>query len=203
MKIYNVTEFAKKISVSVKTLQRWDREGKLKPLRTPSNRRIYTQEHLAYALQIAHHTSRRAVVYMRVADSTQKHDLVSQRLALEAFCTGRGLAVDEWITDIGGGLNYDRPKLLSLIDMIVAGDVHTLVIAHQDRLARFGFELIEHLCRLYSCDLVILNNESHSPNQELLQELQVIVHTYSARVPALKQYRDTLRRALGSPNGGD
>lgn len=45
-KIYNVSEAAKKIGVSVKTLQRWDRDGKLVANRTPSNRRYYTDSQL-------------------------------------------------------------------------------------------------------------------------------------------------------------
>ena len=42
-KTYNVSEAAEKIGVSVKTLQRWDRDGKLVANRTPSNRRYYTE----------------------------------------------------------------------------------------------------------------------------------------------------------------
>ncbi|MBK1735251.1 IS607 family transposase, partial [Halorhodospira abdelmalekii] len=38
---------AKRLGVSVKTLQRWDREGRLIPAaRTDSNRRLYTEAQL-------------------------------------------------------------------------------------------------------------------------------------------------------------
>jgi Predicted site-specific integrase-resolvase len=46
MNNYKPQEFAEMIGISVKTLQRWDREGKLKAYRTPSDRRYYTDEHL-------------------------------------------------------------------------------------------------------------------------------------------------------------
>jgi DNA-binding transcriptional MerR regulator len=46
MNTYKPNEFAEMIGVSVKTLQRWDNEGKFKSFRTPSNRRYYTDEHL-------------------------------------------------------------------------------------------------------------------------------------------------------------
>ena len=49
-KIYNVSEASEKIGVSVKTLQRWDRDGKLVASRTPSNRRYYTDEQLKEAI---------------------------------------------------------------------------------------------------------------------------------------------------------
>lgn len=43
-KIYKVGEFAKKLGISVITLQRWDKSGILKANRTPTNRRFYTEE---------------------------------------------------------------------------------------------------------------------------------------------------------------
>lgn len=43
---YTVSQAAKKIGVSVKTLQRWDRDGILVANRTPSNRRYYTENQL-------------------------------------------------------------------------------------------------------------------------------------------------------------
>jgi hypothetical protein len=47
MKTYTITEFAKLTGCKIKTLQSWDRKGYLVPGRTPSNRRIYTESHLA------------------------------------------------------------------------------------------------------------------------------------------------------------
>ena len=44
--VYGIGEFSKIAGVSVKTLQRWDRLGILKPFRSPTNRRLYTGEHL-------------------------------------------------------------------------------------------------------------------------------------------------------------
>ena len=45
-KTYNISEASRVIGVSVKTLQRWDREGKLVAKRTPSNRRYYTKDQI-------------------------------------------------------------------------------------------------------------------------------------------------------------
>lgn len=45
-KNYKPNEFAKITGVSVKTLQKWDREGKLVAYRTPSGRRYYTEKHV-------------------------------------------------------------------------------------------------------------------------------------------------------------
>ena len=48
MNTYKPQDFAEMIGVSVKTLQRWDNDGKLKAFRTPTDRRYYTNEHLEY-----------------------------------------------------------------------------------------------------------------------------------------------------------
>ena len=45
-KVYKVGELSKKFGISVKTLQRWDREGILKAFRSPTGRRYYTEEQL-------------------------------------------------------------------------------------------------------------------------------------------------------------
>lgn len=41
---YKPKDFAELLGVSVKTLQRWDRENILKAKRTPTDRRYYTSE---------------------------------------------------------------------------------------------------------------------------------------------------------------
>lgn len=52
MSMMNISEAAKYLGKSVKTLQRWDREGRLKPAgRDPGNRRVYTKDQLDTAVQ--------------------------------------------------------------------------------------------------------------------------------------------------------
>ena len=195
--MYTIGEFAKRVGVVPKTLQRWDREGRLKAHRTVTNHRYYTDEDLAIVLGLEKPAKKkRCVVYCRVSSPAQKTDLVNQRQNLEQFCAARGLVVDEWLEEIGGGLNFQRKKFLALVDRIIAGDVGMLVIAHQDRLARFGFSFIEHLCEVHQCELIIMNNQSLSPEQELTQDLLTILHCASRRLYGLRNYRKTLKEAL-------
>lgn len=47
MKYYSAGQFAALIGIHIKTLQKWDRDGILKPeRRTPTNRRQYSQKQL-------------------------------------------------------------------------------------------------------------------------------------------------------------
>jgi putative resolvase len=197
MSIFSVGEFAKIINVSVKTLQRWDREGLLVADRTVTNRRVYTEKHLSQLRrQVFAPQHRSVVVYCRVSSAAQKPDLANQRHMLELFCAARGIAVDEWIEEIGGGMNFKRKKFLTLMDRVMAGEIGTLVIAHQDRLARFGFDLLEHLCEQAGCGLLVMNSESVSPEREMVEDLMTIVHCFSSRLYGLKNYRKALKEAL-------
>jgi predicted site-specific integrase-resolvase len=202
--MYTIGEFAKLIGVVPKTLQRWDREGRLKAHRTVTNQRYYTDEDLSRVLGLPTPAKKkRCVGYCRVSSPAQKRDLGNQRQNLEQFCTARGLVVDEWIEEIGGGLNFKRKQLLALVDGIVAAEIGTLVIAHKDRLARFGFPLIEHLCEVHRCELIVMNNQSLSPEQELTQDLLTILHCFSSRLYGLRNYRKTLKEALAHGSDND
>ena len=197
MATYNISEFAVRAGVSVKTLQRWDRAGKLKPAsRSPGNRRLYSDEQLNRVLKRSDTKKREAVVYVRVSSQAQKPDLANQKAALGQFCIQRGIAIDEWISEIGGGLNFKRPKFIDLVDRITQGGVSVLVIAHEDRLARFGYDLLSHLCEINNCQIVVLNTESLSPEQEMVQDLMTIIHCFSSRLYGLRNYRKALNKAL-------
>jgi putative resolvase len=199
--MYSVAQFAKQVGVSVKTLQRWDREGRLKAKRTLSGRRYYDEADLATALNLPQRPAiRRTVAYCRVSSPAQRPDLQHQRAALESYAVSRQLVVDEWIMEIGGGLNFERKRFLRLVDAIVEGEVSRLLIAHQDRLARFGFALLKHLCETHHTELVVMNTETLSPEQELVQDLMRIVHCFSSRLYGLRSYRKALEKALKDEN---
>lgn len=143
-------EVARLLGVNIKTIQRGDREGRLKPAgRTVTGRRHYTEDQIrAFRRQrSAPPRAQKTVAYCRVSSQSQRPDLNNQRLALEQFCTARGLANVEFIEEIGGGMNFHRTRFLVLMNAVDAGGVDTLILAHQDRLTRFGYEWFERLCQ--------------------------------------------------------
>jgi len=195
--MYTPAAFAKRVGVSVKTLQKWDRIGVLPAQRTITNRRYYTDDDLAAALRLPRvQKERRPVAYCRVSSQAQQPDLVNQRQVLDAFCQQRQIQVDEWMMEIGGGLNFQRKEFLRLVDAILDGQVERVVLAHQDRLARFGYQLLIHLCQTHRCELVVMNTEALSPEQELVQDLITITHCFSSRLYGLRNYRKALKKAI-------
>jgi len=195
--MYTPSQFAKQVGVSIKTIQKWDRIGVLPAKRTITNRRYYTDEDLALALGLPRmQKDRRTVAYCRVSSQAQKPDLQNQKAALQEYCEQSGIQVDEWIMEVGGGLNFERKQFLKLVDAILAGEVACVVLAHQDRLARLGYKLLVHLCRTHRCKLVVMNMETLSPEQELAQDLITITHCFSSRLSGLRNYRQALSKAI-------
>ena len=108
---YKPKDFAELLGVSVKTLQRWDREGILKSNRTPTNRRYYTyDQYLTYKGIDTEKDTRQIVIYARVSTRNQKDDLINQTEFLKQFCNAKGIIVDQCIEDYGSGLNNNRKQ---------------------------------------------------------------------------------------------
>ena len=188
--MYSPAQFGKMIGKSVKTLQRWDSDGVLVARRNPKNRRYYTHDqYLEYIGVKANETKSKIVVYGRVSSPAQKPDLKNQISALEVFCAANGFAVDEWFTEFGSGLNYKRKKFNSLFLDIEMGKVSKVIIAHKDRLIRFGFEWFEAFAQRHGCEIIVMNQESLSPAQEVTQDLLAIIHCFSSRLYGLRKYK--------------
>ena len=185
---YSPREFGALVGKTTKTLQRWDREGILTAHRTLTNRRYYVHDqYLKIVGQKA--KNRISIVYCRVSSANQKKDLISQKKAVETFCLAAGKAIDEKLEDIGSGLNYKRKQFLLLMEKVERGEVSEIVIAHKDRLVRFGFEWFEKFCYDHGTSIVVMNAESLSPEAEMTKDLLSIIHCFSSRLYGLRKYK--------------
>ncbi len=194
---YKPGEFAKKINRSIGTLRLWDRKGDLPAKRLPSGHRYYTEEDVCRALNIEKPpTNTKTVIYTRVSSPKQKEDLKRQTIAMEQFCLGRGYIIDEVIEEIGGGLNYTRPKFLQLMTMIEKREVARVVIAHKDRLVRFGWEYFHNFIDSHGGELIIANAKSLSPQQELVEDLMAVIHSFSCRLYGLRKYKKEITKKI-------
>ena len=194
---YRPHEFAKKIGVSVKTLRRWDANGKLIAKRTLSNHRYYDDSDLNQLYGIKEE-AKKIVVYCRVSSNGQKDDLKSQVMAMEQFCLASGIAVDEWIQEIGSGMNFKRRKFLSLMSRIQKGEISKLLIAHKDRLSRFGFDYFSFFAKENGCEIVVVNQESLSPQQEMVEDFMAIIHTFSCRLYGLRKSKNKIKQVVAN-----
>lgn len=191
---YKPKDFAALVGVSVSTLQRWDRENILKAYRSPTNRRYYTYEqYLEFKGIKKAEDTRNVIIYARVSTRNQKDDLKNQITFLKQFCNSRGMIVDRCIEDYGSGLNYNRKEWNCLLDEVMENKVKTIVISNKDRFIRFGYDWFEKFCNKFNTEIIVVNNEELSPNEELVQDIVSILHVFSCRLYGLRKYKNKIQ----------
>jgi excisionase family DNA binding protein len=182
----SINEAADLLGVTAKTLRLWEKEGKIKSIRTEGGHRRYLVADL-----IGTKTEKSlTVAYARVSSHDQKEDLKRQEIVLESYCASHGYNF-EVISDLGSGLNYKKKGLIKLIKLLCSHQIDRLVITHKDRLLRFGSELIFALCEIFSCEVVIINRSEDSTFEEdLAHDVLEIITVFSARLYGSRSHKN-------------
>lgn len=183
MKFYTIGQFSKEVGKSIQTLRLWDSENKLKPHHvSDGGHRYYSEQQINQVLKYpVIERNKKIVGYCRVSSNKQKDDLERQVENVKIYMIAKGYSFDV-ITDIGSGINYNKKGLNQIIDMITNAEVDKIVILYKDRLLRFGFEMIENLCRKYGTTIEIIDNSEKTGEQELVEDMIQIVTDFSYRL---------------------
>jgi putative resolvase len=171
-------EVCQKLGISYRTLQSYVKKGYIKPVVLETGKWRFREEDVERLMGIVR--KRKVVLYARVSNK-RKDDLVNQVRYLEENVKD----YDQVITDVGSSLNLKRKGFLKLLGMILNNEVSKVVIAYPDRLVRFGFEIVEEVCRAHSCELVVLNREDETPEQELIEDLISILVSFSEKLQGM------------------
>lgn len=191
---YKPKDFSKLLNVSVKTLQRWDNYGILKAHRSPTNRRYYTyDQYLQFKGIKKEDDTRKIVTYARVSTKNQKDNLKNQTIFLQQFCNAKGMIIDECIEDFGSGLNYNREKWNKLLIDVIEQKIKIIVISHKDRFVRFGYDWFFRFCKKFNTEIIVVNNENLSPQEELVQDIISILHIFSHKLYGLRKYKKQIK----------
>ena len=177
-------EAAQHYGVSVSTLRRWDREGKLDSIRTEGNQR-------RFCVEGEKPQGKPIVCYARVSTHSQRDDLDRQAEFLRSKYPNA-----EIVSEVGSGLNFKRRKFIKILERIYSSDISSFVVAYPDRAVRFGFPLLEWLCQQGGVKLVVLNERKLSPEQELVEDILSILHCFSARLYGLRKYQKQVTKAV-------
>ena len=178
-----IGEFAKSVGVSVCTVRRWCRTGKIQEsFRTPGRHRRFA---VSLIDTLAGKTEPRiSIGYSRVSSHDQKSDLVTQSERLKCHA-------DQVIEDLGSGLNCKKRGLKQLLKLLLERKVSTLTLTHKDRLLRFGHELIFQVCRWAGTDVVILEDpEVVSFEEELCKDVLTLMTVFSARLYGKRSHKN-------------
>lgn len=182
---YSIGEFAKLINKSVPTLRHWDSIGVFKAdHRTVGGKRFYHHKQLEevrtkfgtnkISLNEENKNTRKVYGYCRVSSKKQQDDLERQIENLKTYLYAKGYEF-EIITDVGSGINYTKQGLTTLIEKVINEEVDKIVVLYKDRLVRFGFELIEQICKLKNTEIVVVDSHTKSKEEELVEDLIQIV----------------------------
>ena len=185
-------------------MQNWDKQGTLKAYRTPTNQRFYTEEQLNQILNLSNANQDEKqglkIGYCRVSTHNQKNSLQNQEEYLRSYTNAKGIILDEVFTDIGSGINYNRENFNKILELVEAGEISEIYVTYKDRFVRFGFDWFNNFCEKHGAKIIILNQPSTSPEQELAEDLLNIVTVFSARSQGLRTYKKQLEQNLNETN---
>ncbi len=194
--MFAVSQTARRLGVCSQTIRRWDRIGYIQCHRTPGNHRRVPLSEVNRLLDKMHRnlirepsSKKRTAIYARVSGHRQRTDgaLDRQLRTLTKECRKHFSSRPLVFTDIGSGLNMKRRGLRRLLTLAQRGTIHTLIVTHRDRLARFGLELIERILKDYGVRLIILYQpQQQTPQEELVTEQMAIIASFSGRVYGLR-----------------
>jgi len=171
--------------VSISTLRKWDREGKIDTYRTPGKHRRYsTQLSTKISRNIVTDVQKQKICYCRVSSPHQKNDLQRQKEFLQSKYPDYRI-----VQDIGSGINWKRGGLKTILELAMQNKLETVVVAHKDRLCRFAFELVQWVLETNNVELVVLDESICSTEQELAEDLLSIIHVFSCRQMGKRRYK--------------
>lgn len=173
--------------LSANTLRKYADNGTIKATKPNGRTRLFDVTDLHNLRGVSdEHSS--VVCYCRVSSTKQKNDLARQVAFMRQQFPNA-----EIIQDVGSGLNFKRKGLQSILQRLLQGNKFTLIVAHRDRLCRFGFDLISYLFEQNGGEIMVLDNTEVSPQSELTEDLLSILHVFSCRMHGLRRYESQIK----------
>ena len=78
----------------------------------------------------------------------------------------------------------------------MTNEISTIIITHKDRFVRFGFDWFEKFLNKFGVKFIIVNNESLSPQEELVQDIISILDVFSCRIYGLRKYKKKIKEDI-------
>ena len=180
---YRTGEAAKILGITTRTIQNYDKLGKLKVCRTEGNRRVIMREDLIKYLDDKGliyddtNSKRHDVIYARVSSNEQKQSGDLDRQALYLVENAKDIQNPIILKEVGSGLNDKRKQLQKLLGMISNHEVRNVYITYKDRLTRFGFNYLETMFNACGTSIIVLQDESNEKtvHDELVEDMISII----------------------------
>lgn len=173
MRKIKLSTFAKLNNVTQRTVWNWIAKGIVNIERTATNRVLILVDEDNPTMK-----TKKVAIYARVSSSENKSNLERQKERLISYANAKGYQIEKIITEIGSGLNDNRPKLEKLL---TDKTIDIIIVEHKDRLARFGVNYIEKLLQLDNRKIEIVNPQMNE-RDDLMQDFVSIITSFCARL---------------------
>lgn len=179
----SAVKIRERYEISRSTLAMWGDTGRIRIKRLgnggTTGKRIYHADDVDRELGgvAVDRPQKESCIYARVSSSKQSADLDGQVKGLQEAYPNH-----KTYKDIGSGLNYKRKNFEALLERVHHGNVEEIVVSYRDRLCRYGFELVEALCKFHDTKIVVHHkSETEGSEQELSQDLLAVCNFFVAR----------------------
>ncbi len=203
----SIGKAAKMLGMSKEGLRKWEREGRLIPIRTLTNHRRYRVADLQTLTQqsLTASSSDRCILYARVSTRKEQEagDLDRQLGRLTTFAARQQWSVVAALTDVASGLDEMRPGLHQLLKLAHHQQASAVVVEYRDRLTRFGVSYLETYLHAFGVRVIVMDQAAEDDQHELVEDLIAITTSFSARIDRAlgdKKLAATVQQALVNLN---
>jgi putative resolvase len=186
-RLYTLKEAKMLLGITTRTIQRWDKEGKIRVVRTIGGRRRIPESEIKRILGLKE--ERVVVGYVRVSSTTQKDDSERQKQLIHSYAKDKGYGEIQILSDVGSGLNENRKGFLGLLEMITERKLSRVIVAYEDRLTRFGFETLRKLFQAFETEIEVINSVEKTPQEELVEDLITIVSHFAGKLYGMRSHK--------------
>ncbi|MCQ5340226.1 MAG: IS607 family transposase [Candidatus Methanomethylicia archaeon] len=192
-RLLTLQEACRRLGVHPNTLRKWDKQGKIRIVRTVGGRRRIPESEVERLMGfVKPDISKKAVIYVRVSsyDQKQKGDLERQKQSLLDYAKSRGYEVVAVLEDVASGLNEKRKSLSRLFGLVEERRIGVVVVAFKDRLTRFGFSYLERYFSSHGVRIEVVNGEDpKDAYQELVEDLIALVSSFAGKLYGLRSHK--------------
>ena len=204
-----ILEASKITGLSIQTIRKLGDKKEIKCFKTPSGHRRFNKQDLEKFCDSntinEEKTENTQVnyIYTRVSSKKQLDDLSRQIKYIQQRNPEYSSYIS--ISDIASGIwfiNHKRKGLQTILDSCIQGVIGEVIVAHRDRLSRFGFDLIKLIIEKAGGTITVIDDTQHkSTEQELAEDLLSIIHIYSCGQMGKRSYKT--KQCKGTENKND
>ena len=201
-----ILEASKITGLSIQTIRKLGDKKEIKCFKTPSGHRRFNKQDLEKFCdsntinEEKPENTQVNYIYTRVSSKKQLDDLSRQIKYIQERNSEYSSYIS--ISDIASGINFKRKGLQTILDSCIQGVIGEVIVAHRDRLSRFGFDLIKLIIEKAGGTITVIDDTQHkSTEQELAEDLLSIIHIYSCGQMGKGSYKT--KQCKGTENKND